>query len=143
MAQLIKNDLESATDKTPKFTMNGKVVDAKIVSVHDGDSLHAVFELFGNNYNWVCRIAHVDTPEVTTKNLKEKEYGLFVRDKLREVLLNKMVKLSCMEFDKYGRLLVEISVPDMKLKIHEWLIENKYAYLYEGKTKKKWFEEVV
>jgi len=142
MAQLIKNDLQSATDKIPKFTINGKVVDAKIVAVHDGDSVHAVFELFGTLYNWVCRIAHVDTPEVTkTKNLKEIEFGLVVRDKLRAILLNKIVKLNCLTFDKYGRLLVEISVPDMKLKIHEWLIDNKYAYSYEGKTKKKWFEE--
>jgi micrococcal nuclease len=143
MAQLIKNnlDLQSATDKTPNFTMNGKVVDAKIVAVHDGDSVHAVFEMFGTHYNWVCRISHVDTPEVTTKNVKEKEYGLVVRDKLRELIMNKIVKLNCFEFDKYGRLLVEISVPDMKLKVHEWLIENKYAYPYEGKTKQKWFTE--
>jgi endonuclease YncB( thermonuclease family) len=141
MAQLIKMELQSATDKTPKFTMNGKVVDAKIVSVHDGDSVHAVFEMFGTHYNWVCRIAHVDTPEVTTKNIKEKEFGLFVRDKLRELIMNKIVKLNCLEFDKYGRLLVEISVPDLKPKVHEWLIDNKYAYTYEGKTKQKWFEE--
>ena len=141
MAQLIKMELQSATDKTPKFTMNGKVVDAKIVSVHDGDSVHAVFEIFGTHYNWVCRIAHVDTPEVTTKNIKEKEFGLFVRDKLRELIMNKIVKLNCFEFDKYGRLLIEISVPDLKPKVHEWLIDKKYAYTYEGKTKQKWFEE--
>ena len=60
-----------------------------------------------------------------------------MRDKVRELILNKIVTLHCLTFDKYGRLLAEIVVPGTNERLHEWLISNKYANPYEGKTKIK------
>ena len=52
-----------------------------------------------------------------------------------------MVK--CGDFDKYGRLLVEIMVEKggKTDNISDWLIENQYAFSYGGGTKKTWFPE--
>lgn len=129
------NVLLSLDATTPIFSLDGMNFQAKIVDVHDGDTVKAVFKVFDKYYKWNCRIAHVDTPELRTDDPAEKARGLFVRDRLREQILNKIVTLHCLKFDKYGRLLVEINNGQ---NIHEWLIQNKYANPYEGKTKIKY-----
>jgi endonuclease YncB( thermonuclease family) len=129
-------ELENQTEDVPMFSLNGYVTDAKVVRVYDGDTIHVVFHYFGKFYKWIGRIAHVDTPELRTKNLDEKKKGYEVRDKLRELILGKVVKLTCQEFDKYGRLLLDIQIGDIK--VDEWLISNGYAKKYEGGTKEKW-----
>uniref|UniRef100_A0A6C0ETR5 TNase-like domain-containing protein n=1 Tax=viral metagenome TaxID=1070528 RepID=A0A6C0ETR5_9ZZZZ len=130
--------MENASTDTPIFTLIGHKSIAKVVHVYDGDSVHLVIEVFGKLYKWKCRLAHVDTPELKTKNLKEKEMGFNVRDKLRELMDDKIVDVECFEFDKYGRLLVEITIRETGVKVHEWLISNNYAKKYEGGTKDKW-----
>ena len=129
--------LSTMDNKIKPFTLDGMVFQAKIVDVHDGDTIKAVFKVFDKYYRWNCRIAHVDTPELKTDNAEEKERAIFVRDKVRELLLNKIVTLHCLTFDKYGRLLIEVEVPGTNERLHEWLITNKYANPYEGKTKLK------
>jgi hypothetical protein len=52
--------------------------------------------------------------------------------------MDKIVSVKCSKFDKYGRLLVEITVPESGVKIHEYLISEGLANKYEGKTKEKW-----
>ena len=130
-------ELSTMDNKIKPFTLNGMVFEAKIVDVHDGDTVKAVFKVFDTYYKWNCRIAHVDTPEIRTDDDDEKERAIFVRDKVRELILDKIVTLHCLTFDKYGRLLAEIVIPNMKMRLHEWLIFNKYANVYEGKTKQK------
>ena len=133
--------LVSLDATTPVFSLENIIFDAKIVDVHDGDTVKAVFNVFGKYYKWNCRIAHVDTPELRTDDPEEKQRALFVRDKLREQILNKVVTLHCLKFDKYGRLLVEIVTTELDMPIHEWLIQNKYANPYEGKTKIKFVKK--
>ena len=130
------NDLENSNTKTPIFSLEGHKSKAKVVYIYDGDTVHLVIEVFNQLFKWKCRIAHVDTPELRTKDLHEKEMGYVARDKLKELMENKIVDVECFEFDKYGRLLVEITVNGIK--VHEWLISNGYAKPYEGKTKEKW-----
>lgn len=137
--------LESATKQNTEFmTLKGNIYNAKIVYIYDGDTLHVVFKEFDKFYRWNCRIMRVDTPELRTKNLKEKELGYKVRDALIERFMDKIVKIKCDEFDKYGRLLIDVFVPndieenDGNLMLSQWLINNKYAYEYDGGTKKSW-----
>lgn len=128
--------LESQSEKTPSFTLAGYKTKAKVVKVYDGDTVHVVFSYFNTYYKWIGRIAHVDTPELKTKNEEEKKKGYEVRDKLRELILGKIVQLHCHEFDKYGRLLIDIEIDGTK--VDEWLLSNGYAKKYEGGTKEKW-----
>jgi len=130
-------DLESQSINTPKFSLDGVITRAKIVKVYDGDSVHAVFELLGKYYRWVCRLAHIDTPEIKTKNEEEKAHGLEVKQILTDMLLDKIFLIDCYQFDKYGRLLIELTLPSGE-KLHNWMIRNKHAHVYEGGTKLKW-----
>jgi endonuclease YncB( thermonuclease family) len=128
-------DLENASS-VPFFTLKGHKCSAKVVHVYDGDTVHLVFEYFGQLFKWHTRIAHVDTPELRTKNLEEKKKGYEVRDKLIELIQDKIVDIVCLDFDKYGRVLAEITYNNER--IDKWLIDRGYAKPYEGKTKEAW-----
>lgn len=132
-----KMSLELSSVLTPVFSLTGHTCKAKVVYVYDGDTVHLVIEVFGKLYKWKCRIAHIDTPELRTKDAHEKQMGVDARDKLKTLIENKIVDVHCFEFDKYGRLLVEIITED-GIKIHEWLLQNHLAQPYEGGTKSTW-----
>ena len=139
-------DWSSANKKTKIFSFEGRKCIGKVVDVYDGDTVKIVFPLSDKEpdrlYKWNCRLINVDTPELRTKNLKEKEFGKVVRDKLREKILDKLVYISCMDFDKYGRLLVEIfEDSEYKNSMNNWLIANEYAKEYHGGKKSLWFVE--
>ena len=130
--------LESQSADVNYFSLDGYETLAKVVKVYDGDTIHVVFKYFDTFFKWNCRIQHVDTPELRTKDLEEKKRGYECRDKLIALIMDKVVSLKCSKFDKYGRLLVEITVPETGVKIHEYLISEGLANKYEGKTKEKW-----
>jgi DNA-directed RNA polymerase subunit L len=67
------------------------------------------------------------------ESLKKKGYE--VRDKLIELIQDKIVDIECLDFDKYGRVLAEITYNGER--IDKWLIDRGYAKLYEGKTKEE------
>lgn len=133
------NDLLK-TEDAPIFSLNDIETLAKVVSVYDGDTVKIVFPVHKTMYKWNCRIAGVDTPELRTKCEIEKKYGYEVRDKLREKILDKIVKVKCGDFDKYGRLLVTLQCENDDCSVNDWLIQNKYALKYEGGTKQSWSE---
>ena len=122
----------------PEFSLEGQELKAKVVSVYDGDTVKCVFPLHDKLYKWNCRLTGVDTPELRTRNKNEKKFGFEVRDYLREKILNKLVKIECGEFDKYGRLLIKIKCEDEDCSVNDWLINNEYAFSYNGGTKKSW-----
>jgi micrococcal nuclease len=132
-------DWENIQD-APLFSFEGQDIQCKVVSVYDGDTIKIIFPLNNNIYKWNCRLTGVDTPEIRTKCKKEKEYGYKVRDLLREKILNKIVKIKCGKFDKYGRLLGEIICDEESCSVNQWLINNNYAFKYDGGKKKKWSE---
>lgn len=140
---------DEVDNKVKIFSYEGRRCEGKVVSVYDGDTVKIVFPLTDKEperlYRWNCRLINVDTPELRTKNLREKAFGKQVRDALKEKILNKVVTVSCLDFDKYGRLLVEIFMKnnssDDLVSINNWLIENEYAKKYDGGKKSKWFVE--
>lgn len=131
-------DWESVDNKTGLFSLEGQEHRAKIVDVYDGDTIKCVFPIHDTLYRWNCRLSGVDTPELRTRCKPEKEYGYKVRDYLREKILNKMVYVRCGDFDKYGRLLVQILCEGEDCSVNDWLIQNDYAFAYDGGTKQSW-----
>jgi micrococcal nuclease len=129
-------DWDSVDSKTKELSFKGEEKLAKCVSVYDGDTVRVVFPIHKTLYKWNCRLNRIDTPELKTNNVLEQSFGYEVRDKIREKILNKMVTIKCDNFDKYGRLLAEIYIDGIS--INQWLIDNKYAFEYDGGTKKKW-----
>ena len=96
------------TKKTPKFSLDGQCHIAKCVKCYDADSIHVVILLHGIYTKFNCRLIGIDTPEIRTKDLQEKEYAIQARDYLRNLVLDKLVIVTCGTFDKYGRLLINL-----------------------------------
>lgn len=127
------------TNDTKDFSLQGVDTTGKVVSVYDGDTLRICFSIHDTMYKWNCRVAGVDTPEIRTKNLSEKRLGYVARDALRNRVLNKLVRVECDKFDKYGRLLVKIyDGPEWNECVNDWLIQEDYAKSYDGGTKTPW-----
>ena len=104
---------------------------AKVISVYDGDTIRVIIDLgFGvilNGHDGKgvnLRLHGLNTPEVRGD---EREKGLVSRDKLRERILDKDVRLKTFKDStgKYGRYIAEIYLKDES--INEWLITEGLA----------------
>lgn len=145
------HELQQSDCSIQLFSLDGIVVYSKIVRVYDGDTVHITFFMYNMNgkkclYRWKCRLYGIDTPEIRTKNKEEKKQGLFVRDYLQKLLLNKCVYIRCYHFDKYGRLLIKIYTDRLNKddwtingihydNVNDWLIDKHYAKRYFGGKK--------
>ena len=132
-----------------KSCYNFRVV--KINKVVDGDTIDVTLELgFSLTKKERVRIAAVDTPEKRTRNLEEKELGIdatnWLKDKIKDTLAGVDELTIRTELTggvgKYGRLLGWLYVGDDELSLNEQMIEEGYAWPYDGGTKKKDFEEL-
>lgn len=128
---------EYTEDNVRPFSLEGKKHFAKISSVYDGDTVKCIFGFGGEMFVWNCRISGVDTPELRTRNVLEKAHGYVARDRLRELILDKVVMITCGEFDKYGRLLIDIELSD-GTNVSKWLVQEGLAFEYDGGTKRSW-----
>ena len=122
--------------KVYKFSLKDNVYDAKVINVYDGDTITVVFKLKDEFNKWNCRLNGIDTPEMKSKDLNEKNAAVKARDFLREKILGKIVKLHCDEFDKYGRLLVIVEYEDEN--INNTMIEKGHGKYYNGGKKEEW-----
>ena len=94
------------------------------------------------------RIAGVDTPEKRTRDLEEKELGIdatnWLKKELEDVLAGDDELIVRTELHggvgKYGRLLGWLYVGDEQVSLNEQMIEQGYAWEYDGGTKQKDFE---
>lgn len=139
----LKKDLADCDKKnTQFFTFDGNEYLAKCISVYDGDTITVAFKPFnctkcdGRVYKYNIRLSGIDTPEIRTSNQDEKKKALEIRDLLREKILNKFIIINCGKFDKYGRLLGYVYNEDKSVCYNNWLIDQGFAYVYDGGTKK-------
>ena len=121
----------------------------KIKKVLDGDTIDVVIDLgFDLAKTERVRIAGVDTPEKRTRNLEEKALGLdatnWLKDKLNQTIKGDEELVVRTELKggvgKYGRLLGWLYVGDAEVSLNEQMIEEGYAWAYDGGTKQKDFE---
>ena len=129
---------DEVNSDTEELSFNNQSIQSKVVSVYDGDTIKCVFPINEKMYKWNCRINGIDTPEIRTRSALEKEAGYKARDFLREKILNKIVTLHCHDFDKYGRLLVNVEIDNED--ISELMVKLEHAFKYDGGTKRDWDE---
>ncbi len=123
----------------------------KIKKVLDGDTIDVVIDLgFDLAKTERVRIAGVDTPEKRTRNLEEKALGLdatnWLKEKLNDTIKGEDELVVRTELvggvGKYGRLLGWLYVGDSDISLNEQMIEEGYAWAYDGGTKQKNFEDL-
>jgi len=123
----------------------------KIVKVLDGDTIDVLIDLGFDLYKKErVRIAGVDTPEKRTRDLEEKELGIhatdWMKDNLTETIKGDEELTIRTELKggtgKYGRLLGWLYVGDATVSLNEQMINEGYAWSYDGGSKQKNFEEL-
>ena len=114
------------------------------ISVYDGDTITVVKKFSINDeepqyYKYSVRLSGINTPEIRTKDLVEKKYGLLAKDKLTNLILNKIIKLEDISYDKYGRILAKVFISENNdtIDICKKLMDMNLAEPYFGKKKKK------
>ena len=135
-------NLSDQTIQTPLFSLNDQDHVAKCVKCFDGDSIHIVLLIHGAYKRFKCRMNGIDTPSLYASNPLEKQHARNARDFLAKNILDKLVYVHCGEFDKYGRLLVDVYTYDkntfenehlqFKNSINHLLIAHGYAKSYNG-----------
>lgn len=91
----------------------------KVISVHDGDTLH-IRDNHGAKHK--IRMAYIDAPEA------EQAHGKTSRDALRQLVLDKNVKVKVYERDQYGREVATIFLNNTDINQNQ--IEQGNAWHY-------------
>ena len=137
------------TPPSRKSCYNFRVI--KINRVVDGDTIDVTidlgFDLFKKER---VRVAGVDTPEKRTRDLEEKALGIdatnWLKNHLDSAITGEEDLIIRTELvggmGKYGRLLGWLYIGDAELSLNEKMIEEGYAWAYDGGTKQKNFEEL-
>ena len=132
-----------------KSCYNFRVTEIK--KVLDGDTIDVIIDLgFDLAKTERVRIAGVDTPEKRTRNLEEKALGIdateWLKDKLEGAIDGDDDLVIRTELiggvGKYGRLLGWLYIGDADVSLNEQMIDEGYAWEYDGGTKQKNFEEL-
>ena len=163
------SDLKSADHQVKEFSLDGKNMWGKVVYVYDGDTVHIVFKIDNELVKFNCRLSGIDSPEIAPKNISDvklKNEEELSAIKCRNYLISRVILIpleketmnkneikeicaksthlvwvKCKEFDKYGRLLVELyDNPNSIKSFNQDMIEKKYAIGYDGGTKKQFIE---
>jgi len=103
----------------------------------------------GELIKYRCRCYGYDTPEMrpSKKNpnrLKEKELALIAKNRMIELLEahpSKLIKIECLKFDKYGRILIKAYNNVHEKSINELMVEEGHGKWYDGGTKDTNWEE--
>ena len=156
--------LVDATDKIPAFTLAGTNRPAKVVSCYDGDTFEAAMILGDKVWKFDCRMSGYDSPEIKPlKSIANRDAEKAAAIRAKTALLSfvcdgvdnsrsytnkeldelvsrnkKIIELRCKQFDKYGRILVYVAIPESPTAetVNSWMVKNNYGYEYTGGTKK-------
>ena len=122
----------------------------RVLDVYDGDTITVGIIFERKPYRVKVRMYGYNSPEIRPKLNVENRNEIIkkakqARDILRMLILNKIVIIRIEEgtWDKYGRLLGTIFIKrnnncfsSFNLNVNHYMIENRYGYKYNGRTKK-------
>ena len=137
------------TPPNRKSCYNFRVVE--INRVLDGDTIDVTIDLGFDLYKKErVRVAGVDTPEKRTRDLEEKALGIDATNWLKEKLEGAfsgdddlVIRTELVDgVGIYGRLLGWLYIGTDELSLNEAMIEEGYAWAYDGGTKQKDLEEL-
>lgn len=108
---------------------------AKCVKVYDGDTITIVSALSADShlYRWSVRLRNIDAPEMRTKCANEKICAKLAQEAMSKQVLNQMVTLKNVGYDKYGRVLADVFVGEVN--VTDSLLAQNLAVPYDGGTK--------
>jgi micrococcal nuclease len=112
----------------------------EVVKIVDGDTVDVVIDLgFDITRKERVRLNGIDTPETLTKDEVEKKYGLEAKTFVQKWFSEQgEILIRTYKDDKYGRTLGDFYGQGEKT-LNTLLIEQGFAWVYDGNTKTKDF----
>jgi micrococcal nuclease len=116
----------------------------QVLKVVDGDTIDADVDLgFDISLTKRVRLSGIDTPESRTTDKREKALGLESKDWLKnrlEFAKDILIKTQLPDStEKYGRILGKLFINGEEKSLNEQMIDEGYAWEYQGSTKVKDF----
>lgn len=129
-------------ENTPFLCLDGIISECKVLSVYDADTITIALDWKGDFYKVKCRLLGIDSAEKRTKNSQEKKVALEATKWVESIIKNKNIWIKCGRWGKYGgRMLGTLFLSKEDLdndnSFNQKIIEKGYAYIYNGKKKKK------
>lgn len=143
-------------NNTPYFSLEGLKTYARVIDIYDGDTITIVIDVNSFFLKFRCRLNGIDTCEIRSKNIQNKQLAVQAKNRLFNLVTghtidevyNKkelieyfdknisVIWVHCLEFDKYGRLLIDCyASQDEPKSFSQILIDDRLAYSYDGETK--------
>jgi endonuclease YncB( thermonuclease family) len=156
--EIIEKLKQLKNDQVQEFSLKNMEFLCKIIDVYDGDTCKMIIYIDNKFVKFHCRLLGIDTPEIKPLKSKENREDEIMRAKLcrnrlislccndnrekitdsnyKEVLENNnnLVKVKCYEFDKYGRVLIELLTHDGE-SFNNILVKEGLAKEYDGGKK--------
>ena len=126
-------DLINNPKDIPVFMPN--LNNVKVIDVYDGDTITVAATVDKKLYKFKIRLYGIDSPEIKTKNKREKEEAIKSRDFLRKKILHKKVHIKEPFYEKYGRICGTVYLNNVN--ICNQMINKHLAVEYFGGTKAK------
>jgi endonuclease YncB( thermonuclease family) len=125
----------------PIYSLNGIWTVGKVVDVYDGDTCTINLLIDGSIKKLKCRCMGYDCAEMKPSRTDPRREEIKAKaKKAREYFCNLIgypsqthIMVECLEFDKYGRLLVNLYNNDTK--VNDEMIRSGNGYSYKGGTK--------
>ena len=115
----------------------------RVIKCYDGDTITVAFRTPGDDqiYRQGVRLDGIDCPELhpkqgnsSDKQLEsERECAQLAQKFVADLILGKVVCLSNIKHEKYGRALATVSIDGINL--NKMLVANRLAVAYDGGTK--------
>ena len=126
--------------KNKKYGFPFKEYKVFVQEVIDGDTYHITFLIESTPITLKLRLFGLDTPELSSKNLLEKQAATKVKNILVRKLEGKYCKCELIKWDKYGgRVVGKLFVNGKSLT--DTLLTYNLAKAYEGASKEDWTSE--
>ena len=124
------------------------IKEGQVIKVYDGDTITIATNMpykYSPLYRFSVRLCGIDSPEIQGKTTEEREAAHKSQKALEALLLHKVVRLTNVENEKYGRILAEVYVKDdagKEIHVQSWLLQQKYAVPYDGRKKQDFYPVV-
>jgi endonuclease YncB( thermonuclease family) len=135
---------ENKINDLPRYNYKGRRLAVKVCEIYDGDTCSIVFRAGSKLKKFRVRCYGYDSPEMKPPRAQENRDEEIRKAKLAKARFAELTQSTsymiaeCMEFDKYGRLLVRFYQPHYfghPKSVNDIMIEEGHGYKYFGGTK--------
>ena len=125
------------------FSFKNKKFYGSPCNIYDGDTFSIIFNYKDELIKYRCRCLGYDSPEMkpplkNENRLHEKELALKAKERFTELISKhetKLIKIECFDFDKYGRILVNVYNLIDEKSVNNMMIEEGHGKIYDGGKK--------